>query len=229
MSGRCADSSQNSCKPRAPAPFRPPRIPSRPPAVAATDRGRRAAERAGGDHARDARYCHPTRHSGKRCTNHQPAPRRSWTGRLPHRTSPSARRRARRRSALFLYSSRKKRVFRGPPLGVGKSGNGGYSDGTPAGDTPSSAHRPWGTRKIADQPPEGPRPTLVFPPLLQRSRPASIPSSLYLHIADQRVKRGRDPPQSPVRSTTSFQGGKADRDPAFGNGSITPVPAPSHK
>ena len=46
MSGRCADSYQNSCKPRAPAPFRPPRIPSRPPAVAATDRGRRAAERA---------------------------------------------------------------------------------------------------------------------------------------------------------------------------------------
>jgi len=162
-------------------------------------RGRRAAERAGGDHARDARYCHPTRHSGKRCTNHQPAPRRSWTGRLPHRTSPSARRRARRRSALFLYSSRKKRVFRGPPLGVGKSGNGGYSDGTPAGDTPSSAHRPWGTRKIADQPPEGPRPTLVFPPLLQRSRPASIPSSLYHFFPG-----GKGRPRSCVRERVDY-------------------------
>jgi hypothetical protein len=43
-----------------------------------------------------------------------------------------------------------------------------YSDGTPPGDTQSSAHRPWGTRKIAGRPPEGPRPTLVFPPLVLR-------------------------------------------------------------
>ena len=42
------------------AALRPPRSPFRPPAVAATERGRRAAERAAGVAQRDARYANPS-------------------------------------------------------------------------------------------------------------------------------------------------------------------------
>src|ERR1022692_2726886 len=43
-------------------PFRPPRIPLRAPAVAATDSGRRAAGRAAGERVREARYATQPRH-----------------------------------------------------------------------------------------------------------------------------------------------------------------------